>query len=86
MRDEAETVACGRGRTDAPARGCGTRFQHLRRPQQKERQSGIGGGEMQPLTRFQVELVNGTGDGGYRARTQRLLDRPQRVSAMRRLH
>jgi hypothetical protein len=41
---------------------------------------------MQPLTRFQIELVDAACDGGRRARTQRLLDRPQRVVAVRGFH
>jgi hypothetical protein len=53
------------------------------RPQQKQRQSAIGGGELQPLTVFQIELIDDAGDGGHRARMQRFLHRPQGVFAMR---
>jgi hypothetical protein len=40
---------------------------------------------MQPLTGFQIELVDDAGDSGRRARAQRLFHGPQRVFAMRRL-
>jgi hypothetical protein len=85
-RDEAEAVARGFRRADAPARRGRARFQILRRPQQKERQTAIGGGKLQPLAGFQIKLVDDAGDGGRRARVQRLLDRPQGFSAVRRLH
>src|SRR5262249_55521903 len=49
----AETVARGSRRADPPARRCGARFQRLRRPQQQQRQTGIGGGEMQFLAGLQ---------------------------------
>jgi hypothetical protein len=38
---------------------------------------------MQPLARFQIELIDDAHDGGRRRRTQRFLDRPQRVVAVR---
>jgi hypothetical protein len=38
---------------------------------------------MQPLAQFQIELIDDAHDGGRRRRTQRFLDRPQRVVAMR---
>ena len=79
-------VARGFRRADAPARRRRTRFQILRRPHKKKRQAGIGGSEMQPLARFQIELVDKAGNGGRRARTQRLFQRPERVAAVRRLH
>jgi hypothetical protein len=82
-RDEAEAVARGFCRADAPARRRRARFQRWRRAQQKKRQARIGGGEMQPLAQFQIELVDGARDGGRRLRTQRLLDRPQGLFAMR---
>jgi hypothetical protein len=40
---------------------------------------------MQPLAQFQIELVDHADDGGRRSRAQRLLDRPQGFSAVRRL-
>jgi len=40
---------------------------------------------MQPLAGFQIELVDHPGDGGRRTRAQRLLDRPQGFSSVRRL-
>jgi hypothetical protein len=55
----------------------------LGRAQQKERQPAIGGGELQPLTVFQIELIDKAGDGRHRARMQRFLDRPQGVFAVR---
>ena len=82
-RDEAEAVARGFRRADAPTRCRRARFQILRRPEQKQRQAGIGGGELQPLARSQIELIDDAGDGGRRARMQRLLDRPQSVFAAR---
>src|SRR5271170_4035889 len=66
--DQAEAVARGGSRADTPACCCRARFQVRRRPQQKERQATIRGGEMQPLTGFQIELVDDAGDGGRRAR------------------
>ena len=65
--DEAEAVARGLGGADAPACRRRARFQILRRPQQEERQAAIGGGKMQPLAGFQIELVDDAGDGGRRA-------------------
>ena len=53
------------------------------RPQQKQRQSAIGGGELQPLTVFQIELIDKAGDGRHRARMQRFLHRPKGVFAVR---
>jgi hypothetical protein len=85
-RKKAEAVARGKRGADAPARRRGTRFQIARRSYEQERQTGIGGGKMQPLTGFQIELVDAAGDGGRRARPQRLLDRPQRVVAVRGFH
>ena len=82
MRGKAETVARGLGGSDAPARRRRARFQNLRRPQQKERQSAIGGGKLQPLTGFQIGLVDKARDGCDRARMQRFLHRPQRVLAV----
>jgi hypothetical protein len=58
----------------------------LRRPQQKEWLSAIGGGELQPLAGFQIEPVDATCDSGKRARVQRFLHRPQSVFAVRRLN
>jgi hypothetical protein len=81
--EEAEAVARGLGGADAPARRRRTRFQIVRGPQQKERQAAIDGCEMQPLTEFQVELVDDADDCGRRARPQRLLDRPQGIVAAR---
>jgi hypothetical protein len=40
---------------------------------------------MQPLTGFQIELIDDAGDRGDRARTQRLFHGPERVFALRRL-
>jgi hypothetical protein len=62
-RDEAEAVARGFRRADAPAgRRCASlspvREGGWRRPQQEQRQAGIGGGEMQPLAQFQIEGVD----------------------------
>jgi len=83
MRDKAEAIARGRCRPDAPARCRRTCFRHLGRPQQEERPRRIGGSELQPLTCFQIELIDRAGDSGYRVRTQRLFHRPQRILAMR---
>jgi hypothetical protein len=76
-REEAEAVACGRGGSDAPARGRRARFQELRLPQEEQRQACLHGGEMQPLAQFQIELVDHAGDGGRRTRTQRLFHGPE---------
>jgi hypothetical protein len=57
----------------------------LGRPQQKQRQTAIGGGELQPLAVFQIELIDEAGDGRDRARMQRFFHRPQGVFAVRRL-
>ena len=57
----------------------------LCRPEQEERQTAIGGGELQPLAGFQIEPVDAACDGGKRARVQRFLHRPQSVFAVRRL-
>jgi len=84
-RDETETVARGFGGADAPARGRRARFQILRRPQQEERQACLHGGKLQPLAQFQIEPVDHSGDGGRRRRTQRLLQGPESVFAVRRL-
>jgi hypothetical protein len=81
--EKAEAVARGLGGADAPARRRRARFQIVRGPQQKERQAAIDGGKMQPLTEFQIELVDDADDRGRRARAQRLLDRPQGVVAAR---
>lgn len=81
--EEAEAIAGGLGGADAPARRRRTRFQIVRGPQQQERQAAIDGGEMQPLAKFQIELVDDADDRGRRARAQRLLDRPQGVVAAR---
>jgi hypothetical protein len=40
---------------------------------------------MQPLTGFQIELIDDAGDRGRRARAQRLFHGPERVFAVRRL-
>ena len=40
---------------------------------------------MQPLTGFQIELIDDAGDGRGRARMQRLLHGPQGIFAVRRL-
>ncbi len=82
-RQQAEAVARGRCRSDAPTRGCRARFQKLCLSQQEQRQAGIHGGEMQPLAQFQIELVDHAGDGGRRTRTQRLFEGPQSFLAMR---
>jgi len=84
-RDQAEAIARRRRGTDAPARRRRARFQDLRRPQQEERQARIDSGQLQPLARFQIEPVDHAGNGGRRARMQRLLHGPQAFSAMRRL-
>jgi hypothetical protein len=81
--EEAKAVARGLGGADAPARRRRARFQIVRGPQQKERQAAIDGGEMQPLTEFQIELVDDADDRGRGARAQRLLDGPQGVVAAR---
>jgi len=83
--EQAEAIARGLPRADAPARCRRARFQILRRSQQQQRQARIGGGELQPLARFQIELVDRADDGGRCARTQRFLERPQGLVAMRRL-
>ena len=83
MRDQAEAVADGGRRSDAPACRRGAGFQNFRRTQQKERHAGIGGGELQSLAQSQIELVDHAGDGGDRARMQRFLQRPQSLFAMR---
>jgi hypothetical protein len=79
--DETEAVARRLGGADAPACRRRARFQIVRGPQQKQRQAAIDGGEMQPLAKFQIELVDDAGDRGRRARAQRLLDGPQGVVA-----
>jgi hypothetical protein len=76
-RDEAETVTRGLRGADAPARRRRARFQRRRRPQQKKRKAHVGGGEMQPLARFQIERVDDADDGGRRRRPHRLLHGPQ---------
>jgi hypothetical protein len=81
--EEAEAVAGGLRGADAPARRRRARFQIVRRPQQKERQVAIDGGEMEPLTEFQIEPVDDADDCGRCARAQRLLDRPQGIVAAR---
>jgi hypothetical protein len=81
--EEAEAVAGGLRGADAPARRRRARFQIVRRPQQKERQAAIDGGEMEPLTEFQIEPVDDADDCRRCARAQRLLDRPQGVVAAR---
>jgi len=83
-REQAETVARGLRRADAPARRRRARFQKQRRPQQEERQARIRGGKLQPLAQFQIELVDHTGDGGRRARPQRLFQGPERFFPVRR--
>jgi hypothetical protein len=40
---------------------------------------------LQPLTVFQIELIDKAGDGRHRARMQRFLHRPQGVFALRSL-
>jgi hypothetical protein len=54
----------------------------VRRPYQQERQAGRIGEKMQPLARFQIQLVDEARDGRRRARMKRLFDRPQGVFAM----
>jgi len=81
--EEAEAVARGSRRSDAPARRRGARFQKLRLAQQKERQACIRGGKLQSLAQSQIELVDDAGDGGRRARMQRFLQSPQGFMAMR---
>jgi hypothetical protein len=81
--EKAEAVARGFRGADAPARRRRARFQIVRGPQQKERQAAIDGGKMQPLTEFQIELVDDADDRGRSARAQRLLDCPQGVVAAR---
>ena len=84
-REQAEAVARGCRRADAPARRRRARFQRLRRPQQQERQAGIRRGEMQPLAQFQIELVDDAGDGGGAPERNASSMRPQGVLAVRRL-
>ncbi len=81
--DEPEAVACGFRGADPPACRRGAGFQRRRRPQQKERQSGIGGGELQTLAGSEIELVDGADDGSRGCRVQRFLDRPQGLFALR---
>ena len=81
----AEAVARGFRRANAPARCRGACFQKRRRPQQQKRQPAIFRREMQFLAQFQIELVDHPGDGGWRARTQRLGKSPQGLFAVRRL-
>ena len=83
LREKAEAIARGKRRADAPARRRGASFQGRRRPQQKKRQTGIGGGKMQPLAGFQIERVDQAGDGGGRRRTHRFLHGPQGFLAVR---
>jgi hypothetical protein len=83
LRDEAEAVARGFRRADAPARRRGARFQRCCRSQQKQRQTRIGGGEMQPLAQFQIEHVDDADDGGRRRRPHCFLHGPQSFLAVR---
>ena len=83
LRDEAETVAHGLRGADAPARRRRARFQRRCGAQQKQRQTGLGGGEMQPLAQFQIERVDDADDGGRRRRPHRLLHGPQGFLAVR---
>ena len=80
--EQPEAVACGFRGADAPARSGGARFQITRWPQQKERQARGMGGKLQPLTQFQIELVDDASDGYWRARMQSLFQRPQSVFAV----
>jgi hypothetical protein len=83
-RDEPETVARGFRRADTPACGGGACFQRLRRPDEKERQTRIGAGKVQPLARLQIEPVDHSGDRKRHARMQGLRQGPQSVFAVRR--
>mgnify|MGYP007135463319 CR=1 FL=1 len=76
-RDEPETVARGFRRADAPARGGGAGFERLRRPDEKERQARIAGGEMQLLAGLQIEPVDHPGDRLRHIRMQSLRHGPQ---------
>src|SRR5580658_4271443 len=49
-RDQAEAIARGGKRSDAPARRCGARLQNFRGAEQEKRQARIGGGVLQSLT------------------------------------
>jgi len=83
-RVKTKTVARRRSSADAPARCRSAGFQRGGRPQQEKRKAAIAGREMQLLAQFQIELVDHPGDGGWRARTQRLGKSPQGLFAVRR--
>ena len=83
-REKPETVARGFRRADAPARGGGAGFERLRRPDEKERQTRIAGGEMQLLAGLEIEPVDHPDDGKRYARMQSLRHGPQSFFAVRR--
>ena len=82
-RVKPEAVARGFRGADAPARCRRAGFERLRRPDEKERQSGVAGGELQLLAGLQVEPVDHSGDRVRGSRTQRLRHGPQRVFTVR---
>jgi hypothetical protein len=87
MRDETEAVACGFGRADAPARHGGTRPFHPGRPKQEKRHTRTSRRQLQSLTCFEIDsATDGTCHSRRHAGAQRLLDGPESLPLVPRLH
>lgn len=84
---EAEAVARGRRRRDAPARRRDIRPRLIRWSQQEKRDAGIGGGQVQTLADEKIEIaVHQAGHRAWHARSQDFFNRPERLLVAVRLH